>query len=253
MVRWRKAHRKRASALWFAKKLGVSMTYANGLTNGGSRLLPGRAPRMAELLELDADEAAYLDGVARFQEATDPEEQARARLALIQFAAKKGVRTIEGETFRISAHWGAHAILALADYPHFLTNAGWLTRVLEGRIPWQDARDLPRPSVGERQYKDPEQDLAEVARHDSVLRLLHAELRVPVHGQRFQGLLLALHEDALPRLQRAVAQHVEEVQQALREADARSREGQTSLDRVVVCATQLFVLSPDTRSLQPRR
>lgn len=270
MVRWRKAHRLPASAAWFARKLGVSVTYAHGLTSGRSRLLPDRAPAMAAVLGMDRDEAAYLDGVARFQEATDPEEQARARLALIEFAAQRGVRTLEGESFRVSAHWAAHAILALADYPDFLANPGWITRVCAGRIPWQDARDLvrallatgllapqgsgpPRPATGERQHKDPEQDLATIALRDSVLRLLHGELRVPAPGQRFQGLLLALHEDALPRIQSAVAVCNQELQQALRDADARARAGQAALDRVIVCANQLFVLSPDIRSFQPRR
>lgn len=270
MVTWRKAHRKRASAVWFARELGVSRTYANSLTNGTARLPPERAQRMAAVLNLSSDEAAYLDGLARYEEATDPEERARQRLALIQFAAQRGVRTLEGESFRITAHWAAHAILALADLRDFSTNPGWITRALQGRIPWQDARDLvaalltagllmprasgpPKPTSNERWYVDVERDLSAFACQDSTLRLLHAELRVPMPGEHFQGTLLALPEEALPRVHRVFADYLGAVRQVLRDADARAAAGQSELDRVILCSAQVFPLSPDLRTLKLRR
>ena len=270
MVSWRKSHRMRATAAWFAKKLGVSLSYANSLTNGSSRLPLDRVAGMKAVLDLEPHEAVYLDGLARYEASTDPEERARGHLALIHYAAQRGVRTLDGESFRASAHWGADAILALADLPQFNINPGWITRVLGGRVPLQDAGSLttallnagllapqeqgpPRPASRERHHADPEPDLAYFAVQDSVLRLLKGELRLPHGGRSFQGLLLALPEVAVPRVQRAFAAFWVEVASALRDADGRVAAGQSRPDRVLLSAGQLFLLSPDLRTLPPRR
>lgn len=270
MVSWRKSHRMRATAAWFGKKLGVSLSYANSLTNGSSRLPLDRVEDMKAVLGLEPHEGVYLDGLARYEASTDPEERARARLALIHYAAQRGVRTLEGESFRASAHWGADAILALADLPEFNINPGWITRVLGGRLPLKDSASLatallnagllapqqrgpPRPATPERRHADPEPDLVDFAFQDSALRLLNSELRLPDAGRTYQGLLLALPEAAVLRVQRAFAAFSGEVAAALRDSDGRLTAGQSRPDRVLLSAGQLFLLSPDLRTLPPRR
>ena len=177
---------------------------------------------------------------------------------------------LDGGAIRISAHWGAHAILALADLPRFRANAGWITRVLGGRLPLWDAVDLvrallstgllvqpeagqPRPSVEVRQYRDSEPDLASFALHESVLRMIASDLRVPQPGRRLQGQLLALPDDAIPLVQGALDAHKDAVHQALRAADARAKAGLSVPDRVVLCAAQRFAVVPDLQKLPRRR
>lgn len=269
MVSWRRAHRLGASASWFSTELGVSRTYANDLCNGRADLTLARVGDMAATLRLDADEAVYLEGLIRFQLATDLQDKARERLALLAFAEARGVRLLDGEAFRISAHWGAHAILALADLPRFRANAGWITRVLGGRLPMQDALELvrallstgllvqpeagqPRPSVEVRRYRDPEPELASFALQDSVLRMLSSDLRVPQPGRRLQGQLLALPDDAVPLMQGALDRHNDAVRQALDAADGRAKAGLSVPDRVVLCAAQRFAVIPELQK-EPRR
>lgn len=270
MVSWRRAHRLGASASWFAAELGVSRTHANDLCNGRADLTLGRVGDMALVLGLDGEEAVYLEGLIRFQLARDLQDKARERMALIAFAAARGVRNPEGEEIRIAGHWGAHAILALADLLGFRANAGWITRMLGGRLPLQDAFELvrallstgmlvqpeagqPRPSTRERTRRDAKPSLTQFAYHDSVLRMLSSDLRVPQPGRRLQGQLLALPADAMPLVQAALDAHSDALVQALRGADVRFRSGQSAPDRVVLCAAQRFAVVPDLQTPRRRR
>lgn len=255
VVSWRESQGLKASISWFAAELGVPRSTAHGLVSGRSPLLPRHVSDMAAALELDEDAAAYLEGVVRFQQATDLQDKARERLALIAFAAKKGVRTWEGESFRVAAHWAPWAILALADLEDFRPNPGWITRMLGGRLLPDDARSLvralvdtgflvpqdrgpPRPATPERRYcTEDDFDLRQCALFDSALRLLCTELRIPHRGRRMRGRLLALSDEALTRIVRAQREHSERVMAAARASDARASAGLSRLDRVVLLTT----------------
>ena len=102
VVGWRSAARLPTSAAWFGRELGMSKSQAHAIMTGAAMLLPRHVSDVAAALELDEDAAVYLEGMVRFQQATDLQDKARERLALIAFAEKKGTRTWEVEYQRVT-------------------------------------------------------------------------------------------------------------------------------------------------------
>lgn len=266
--RWRAARGRSASAGWFARGLDLSRSQAHALITGAAKLLPEHVPAMARLLELPAPELPYLEGLARHATATDAQDQARERLALIAYATQHGVQTLDGASFQVAAHWGSGAILALAELPSFQANAGWIVQKLGGRLTPLEAHTLlcalletghlvpqpegpPRPATVERVLDSPESRLGLIAVHDGQLRLLRGELALGGADLRLQGQLLAIPEEAMPRILRAVADSQEEIPWL--EAGERAQAGQSALDRVVLAATYLCPITPDLRDLARRR
>ena len=237
-------------------KSGRSLAY--DLVTGTAVLLPRHVPGLARAFDLTKDEAAYLEGMARHGIAVDLLERARERQALIAFAVAHGVRTWEGEQFKLASHWAPRAICALACLPVFRDNPAWISCALRGRICWQDVRDMmasllavgmlqprpggpPRPEVIERQDPGDVPGMTRYAFHESILKLLQGELQFPTPDQRLRAWGFALSDTALPALWERRDAYKARVEQILRGSDARAATSPP--DRVLLSALQLIPLS----------
>lgn len=249
-IRWRKDNGMVATCAYLAKKMGVSKTLANGISTGAVKLRPEHVAGVIRAYRLSDDEGHYLEGMARYSIATDTEDKARERHALLCFAAAQGVRTPAGAAWRVASYWGASAIWALASLPFFRANAAWISLALRGRIPVPDVQDLldamvqtgvlvpqgsgpPRPGVSEVQVEPPEAELASYAFHASVLRLLQHELILPARDQLFRGCVIALPEVAEPLVRACLEELQAEMDGLVVAAEDRARSG-CAMDRVLL-------------------
>lgn len=261
-IAWRKGAGQQTSARFLERHFGLSRSVLNDLMRGASRLRDEQVPILAKGLDLDPQEAAYLEGLARHERAEDLDERVRTRHALLSFAARHGVRTLEGESFLVASHWGARAIHALSFLPGFRASPAWISLVLRGRLPWQDAARLfeamravgMAPGGVGRILEAPEhRGLASYAYQRSLLRLLQGEVQIPTREQVLRAWVLALPEAALPRLIALQAAYKAEIRRCLEAGDARASSGESSPDRVLLIAGQLFPLTHVLRARIVRR
>lgn len=260
-MRWRQGARRGVSYRSLARKAGVSKSVLQALFNGAARVLPGHIPMLVRLMDLPEREAHYLEGLSRLGLATDPEDRAREYRALIAWAEESGVRTRAGESFKLTSHWGADAILALTDLPGFRPNAAWISMALRGRLAMSSSEDLLGAllrskelvqssdgsmtwTAGERLSGKDAPSAAIYAHHHSLVHLARAELLVRGAGQRHQGLVLALADGDLSEVLAAVRACRDEIVAALRESAERAAAGDGRLDRVFIIGLQLFPITP---------
>lgn len=256
-IAWRRRLDKPCSAAWLARAMGVGETLANDLSTGRVRPKPRHVPRLVKAYGLVPEEAHYLEGIARHEQATDPEDKGRERQALLRYAVARGVRTPEGERWRIMAHWGPWAVWALSFLPTFWANPTWVTLTLRGRVPFAEAKDMlislfnvgllvprpegpPRPAEPKIELAQEDLDLAHFALHDSVFRLLSQEIALPAREQRFLALGLALPDEAGPAVQAALDAYRDELRALGEAAQARADAGESELSTVLLSASQLM-------------
>lgn len=259
-IAWRRLEGSPCSASWLARRMGTGKTLANDLCTGAALLRPGHVPGVAHAFGLTDEEAIYLEGLARLNLATHPEDRARERHALLAWAAERGVRTTEGEDFRASSHWAPRAVHALSFLRAFQDNPAWISIALRGRIPWRDVPELltvmqgagllePGPGGALRpaayHVRNPysHAGLARFAYHDSLLRLCQSELRSPTRDQLFRGYVLALPDAARPALREHLAAFKAAQLAAYQAADTRGVTGSEGPDRVVVGSLQHLPLT----------
>lgn len=95
-IAWRTRRGEPCSATYLAERMGVSRTLANDLCRGAAGLLPQHVPGAIRAFNLDLDEGAYLEGLARLALATDREDRARELQALTLFEANRSADAFRG-------------------------------------------------------------------------------------------------------------------------------------------------------------
>ncbi len=264
-IAWRKRRDKASSATWMGKQMGVSRSLAHALAKGTTPPRREHIPGLVRAYGLNASEAAYLEGLTRYALATDPEDKAREHHALLSYALAQGVRTLDGDRWRVAAHWAPRVIWALAHLPSFQERPGWVAQILGGRVLVHEAKELleallntgllvpqpegpPEPAEPKIALPEAEQQLARFALHDSVLWAMQRELRLPFVGQRFCGWVLALPERAAEPVQAAVERYRTALQAEMIQAQERIAAGGASPATVLISANQIF---PLTEPLEP--
>lgn len=273
-LQWQKGLGKPCSATILAKRMGVSRSLANNISNGTTDPLPRHVQGVIAAYGLNREEGAYVEGLARYALATDVADKARERRALLDFAASQGVRTAESELWRVSSYWGAQAVWALAFLPIFWANPAWIYFALRGRVPldmsvelvdallatglWvKDPSGAVRPALDLVQLipQDPEvAGLAANSLHSSVIRMLQHELSSPLRDQHFHGWVLALPDAAVPRVQVLLEAFRKEIVSLLQAAQARASRGESVLDQLFLTNFDFFPVTKRlANTLTPER
>lgn len=263
---WRRARGLPCSATWLGRRMGVSKSMAYYLVTGASPLWPEHLEGLRRAFSFSTEELAYVDGMIQHRTAADLAEKAWTRKALLDFGAARGVRTVEGEAFRVAAHWAPFAIHALAHLRGFQDDPVWISAALRGLICEEDAADQmvalvttgmlapqplgpARPAIPVETNLPEIQNLARFALHDSMLCLVQDDLRRPAADPRASARVIAMPESALPRLRALLNAYKDRILRVLQASDARS----SVQDRVLLIGMQFRPLThPLVTSLAPR-
>lgn len=262
-IQWQKGLGKQASAAILAKRMGVSRSLANNISNGTTELRPEHVQKVIAAYGLSDDDGAYAEGLARYAVATDARDRARERRALLDFAAARGVRTPESEEWRVSSYWGARAVWALGFLPFFRPNAAWVYLALRGRVPLDLAVELEhallatglwvkspsglvRPATELVRLDRLDTTVAGIAAnscHDSLCRMLQHELAFPWPGQQRRAWVLALPDAAVPMMRTRLEAFWAQISGLGVAAQERAARGETTLDRLLLTCFDFFPLT----------
>ncbi len=264
-IAWRRASGRPCSAAWLADQMRVGETLANDLSTGRARPKPRHVPGLVRAYGLTPKEATFLEGIARHELATDLEDKARQRMALLRYAVDQGARHPVGERWRVAAHWGPRAIWGLSTLTGFWANPIWISLALRGRLPVAQAKDMLQTLIytgllvpaGEGvlrvaeptiQLTPPDQEVADFALHDSVLDLLRQEVLVAAPDQRFLALNLMLPAEAVPRAFAMGEGFRDRMLSIIAAAQLRVEAGESPPCALMLTATQIF---PGSCPFQP--
>lgn len=125
----------------FARLAGVKASNHLKLVMDGKRGLPeATARRYAQAIGLDGDEAEYFCDLARFNQATSPNERSALYRRLTGFRGYRNVHRLELEHAAYHANWYIPAIRELAARRDFVEDPGWIARQLVPAISKAEAR-----------------------------------------------------------------------------------------------------------------
>lgn len=270
---WAEQAGQPCSDAWLAERTGLPRSTVYDLCMGTMRFTSRHVFGFLEAMGLSGDRSAQiaLEGMAMVAMGSgDLHLQATLLPALREMGLRRGARHAEAEAHHVQSNWHARVVYNLPDLPGFQPLAGWICRAMKGRVDWgasQQALDallglgvLRRDADGRTVVVEPEVLLegphsaaAQYALYRGLLGLCRVELDRRDPDLTLNTYMVALPDQAMPRLQRLSEAWDRAVFAVLRAAQERRRRG-APMDRVVLISRQrlpLFRL-PAAKRAPPR-
>lgn len=139
---WKKTENPRYSYRLFSRLVGQkSPSYLRDVVSGRKNLLPSHLPRVSEALELDGEEAVFLELLVAFDQARDPTLRDEAWDRIAATRRFQQARRLEGDGYKYVARWFTPAIRELVRRPDFRPDPAWIARTLQPEISPEQAAD----------------------------------------------------------------------------------------------------------------
>lgn len=139
---WKKQENPRYSYRLFSRLVGQkSPSFLRDIVSGRKNLLPSHLPAVSEALELDAEEAVFLELLVAFDQARDPTLRDEAWDRIAATRRFQQARRLEGEGYKYVARWFTPAIRELVRRPDFRADPAWIARTLQPEITPEQAAD----------------------------------------------------------------------------------------------------------------
>ena len=139
---WKKQENPRYSYRLFSRLVGQkSPSYLRDVISGRKNLLPSHLPAVSAALELDEEEARFLELLVAFDQARDPTLRDEAWDRIAATRRFQQARRLEGEGYKYVARWFTPAIRELVRRADFQDDPAWIARALQPAITEGQAAD----------------------------------------------------------------------------------------------------------------
>lgn len=258
---WASATGQDCSDTWLAQQTGLPRATVYDLCMGVARFDSRHVFGFLVAFGLERDKEAQLalEGMAMVASCGNDVERAAILLSTLRgMGVKRGARNLAAEAYFLQANWYARVIFNLPDLPGFQPLHGFICRTMKGRVSWtavqevldalaatgmfrldEQGRTVPVDTLV--RLEGPHTAASQYELHTSLLRLFRAELDQNDPDLTPNTWLMALPEQALPRLTRLNETWTTSVRDVLSAAQERKLHG-APMDRVVVVSRQCFPL-----------
>ena len=258
---WATAAGQECSDTWLAQKTGLPRATVYDLSMGVARFDSRHVFAFLAAFGLEGDKEAQLalEGMAMVAMCGNDVERAAILLSTLRgLGLKRGVRNLAAESYFLESNWYSKVIANLPELPGFQPLHGWICRAMKGRLSWTAVQEVldalaatgmfRRDADGRTvvaadvvRIEGPHNAASQYELFTGMLSLFRAELDNRDPDLTLNTWLMALPEQALPRLTRLNETWTTSVRNVLMAAQERRVRG-APMDRVVVISRQSFPL-----------